>query len=1244
MKFRVLIFSLLLVLCLSLNAQAATLTQNGLEAVLSGSSDDGVISAVLTVRNTSSVEMKDTVLELLPPDGWRKTAGELRLTAPVVGSGEILSLTASFSKNAASGALPATGDGFPLTGMLAAAAVSACILLLRRHWKRLLAGLMCIALLIGCIPLSLAENTELHLKQVVLVGEQSVLLEAKVSSGGLADSSNPADMDNDGMEKWVEQLFGTDPLKSDTDEDGLPDNVEIDLTATDPTLKDTDANGLDDGKEDPDADGLTHLEEYELGTHPHEKDTDNDGLSDGEEVSRYGTAPLKPDTDGDGLSDGNEILLGLNPLLSSTDGLTMDAQRTFAQTLDNSCVEETLLSENDAPPSVKGSVPDIIGDHVRLEETVIDALAENAAVMGKPVRVVTDYAAGTGLELHFDVSKAASRAELMVVCRYRDGRIEPLQTSRSAKDVWVTAEDGEYFVADADKLLSHLGVNVDAHIRKTTGFLRIASASAAELPRPETVHGKVDIVVVLDTSSDRTTNVSTPGMASFISEAKKELQSFINSFTAAYNVNARFALITADSAGETLVKENGEHWYTTPAQFNARLASQNTTRGGWANILKALKVAHDLDYRDDAQKFCLILTCSGTYTNTYVEFHTDDEAGKAMAQKEIGLAIMLPDWYTYRSIAYKDLISYGKAISPPLGGKFAVDLMSMMYNHLGPDALHENWIVLENMEYVRLDAPLGTPNTDTDGDGSNDDEEITGTTVVNLRPLLDPALRFRGLTLNQYTGKTEMVLYTYQSHPLLTDTDYDGIGDKKDSSPRSNLFRGKLHYAYDDSFKECPVEFNVDYRLFFRPNTRYQQKLSVLGSLMAADVYRDTYVRVDEGASGGADDGIAFGSVFGLDGVTRKVVSPDGSDPDDVTEFYIGHRTVEYCDSERIVVFLSMRGTNGTNAEWSSNFDVGSSSDVYFGLTGAKKTNWKNPQHHKGFDVAFNRALLLIDSYLKEEGIADSDLPRSIFITGHSRGAAIANLLGRAFEDRAGWDAYTYTFAAPRTTTASLTECRRYRTIFNIVNTDDMIPGMPLVEWGFNRYGQDKTVSVRGKLEYNAGRTERFGTFEALTGMDYNSDLNTTNTLKSFKAAIDNRNAIYADDPDDEDRRVNIDNKDFASYADAVNHIEVLKAELDRFKLRRFCTFSIQDAIKDCYWYVETRYVPAYLMQNLANLADKDEATKPGVYPRVGYDVRGKYARAIRLFINSSGELLMGGMTHPHMTPTYYLIASQYGF
>ncbi|MDD5676706.1 MAG: hypothetical protein PHW60_01785 [Kiritimatiellae bacterium] len=73
------------------------------------------------------------------------------------------------------------------------------------------------------------------------------------------------------------------PLDVDSDNDGMPDWWEIEhgFNPYDPT----------DASQDADGDGLTNLQEYQLGTDPTKEDTDGDGLRDGDEV-KYGKSPV----------------------------------------------------------------------------------------------------------------------------------------------------------------------------------------------------------------------------------------------------------------------------------------------------------------------------------------------------------------------------------------------------------------------------------------------------------------------------------------------------------------------------------------------------------------------------------------------------------------------------------------------------------------------------------------------------------------------------------------------------------------------------------------------------------------------------------------------------------------------------------------------------------------------------------------------------------------------------------------
>ena len=83
-------------------------------------------------------------------------------------------------------------------------------------------------------------------------------------------------------------------------------------------------------------------------------------------------------------------------------------------------------------------------------------------------------------------------------------------------------------------------------------------------------------------------------------------------------------------------------------------------------------------------------------------------------------------------------------------------------------------------------------------------------------------------------------------------------------------------------------------------------------------------------------------------------------------------------------------------------------------------------------------------------------------------------------------------------------------------------------------------------------------------------------------------------------------------------------------KIMKFCKFTI---VKGALIYkVKINYAPAYLMQSLANMTT-------GLGPLLGHAISGKYATAKNSFIASSGKVVVGGLAHPHMQPTYYLIA-----
>ncbi|MCE2759306.1 MAG: gliding motility-associated C-terminal domain-containing protein, partial [Chitinophagaceae bacterium] len=126
--------------------------------------------------------------------------------------------------------------------------------------------------------------------------------DGEVDANGVPSSAkggvNPPDTDGDGKRDFQEL---------DSDNDGLPDNLEGQGKYIKPTGKDTDGDGLDDAYDadnkgtyiapvDTDKDGIPDFREL---------DSDNDGIPDKVEAGKDGANPV--DTDGDGTPDYREL-------------------------------------------------------------------------------------------------------------------------------------------------------------------------------------------------------------------------------------------------------------------------------------------------------------------------------------------------------------------------------------------------------------------------------------------------------------------------------------------------------------------------------------------------------------------------------------------------------------------------------------------------------------------------------------------------------------------------------------------------------------------------------------------------------------------------------------------------------------------------------------------------------------------------------------------------------------------------
>ncbi|MCD5383007.1 hypothetical protein LR002_02695, partial [Candidatus Gracilibacteria bacterium] len=122
-----------------------------------------------------------------------------------------------------------------------------------------------------------------------------------------------ADADNDGLSNLNELLGGTSPYNNDSDGDGILDG--IDSNSIKPQVPNENlVNYILPTDGDFDGDGISNIDEFNLGTNPRNKDTDGDGIEDGIEIAMkkfWGDTNSDPlnntktpaDTDNDGIPD-----------------------------------------------------------------------------------------------------------------------------------------------------------------------------------------------------------------------------------------------------------------------------------------------------------------------------------------------------------------------------------------------------------------------------------------------------------------------------------------------------------------------------------------------------------------------------------------------------------------------------------------------------------------------------------------------------------------------------------------------------------------------------------------------------------------------------------------------------------------------------------------------------------------------------------------------------------------------------
>lgn len=182
--------------------------------------------------------------------------------------------------------------------------------------------------------------------------------------------------------------------------------------------------------------------------------------------------------------------------------------------------------------------------------------------------------------------------------------------------------------------------------------------------------------------------------------------------------------------------------------------------------------------------------------------------------------------------------------------------------------------------------------------------------------------------------------------------------------------------------------------------------------------------------------------------------------------------------AEKELCVVVVRGSYGS--EWLSNIRIEGTSDVAGELGDAD---------HLGFTLAAAEIVLDLEA---RAAAVDPGVERSYLFCGHSRGGAVANLLASYADGASGahgaipsaGDVRAYTFATPNCTSAEDARDATYDNIFNVLNPSDLVPQLPLAEWGYRRYGRDVWLPAEGQAAFESSHDAMRDSYERSMGAE----------------------------------------------------------------------------------------------------------------------------------------------------------------
>lgn len=585
------------------------------------------------------------------------------------------------------------------------------------------------------------------------------------------------DSDEDGIPDYFEDIFGTDPLKSDTDEDGLTDSYELFTLNTDPLNKDTDDNGISDADEDFDNDGLNNFQECQSLTNPNNSDTDGDVLTDYDEINTYNTNPLKYDTDDDTVWDNDEFELGLDPNNPKTFG-TPDAEYTVTQHLSAEDLSEVNNLNDNFTVEIDIKASNNVKRHIEQGESGYSyVLSDNRAIVGVPI--VLDYAAGAieSGEIRFTLDEDYVRNNTPFYPHINFGIerygvfifdetlniLVPLEAEYEGNTITISTDFlGNLCIIDIEAMLYDLGIEIEPEssdlgiaepfgaavasfalpVENSNDNVEINDVTLEELqkilpPEIETefiapasfsiaaasegtgssIIKQVDVAFVIDTTGSMGTQIGVvkSKLAELIGNLREENISLYVSFIDYKDITCNSGSYRED----TIVYDFTNSVNTMLNNLNGMYISG----GGDApeTVIDGLGYVNNLSFRSNAEKFAFVIT-DANFKNDNIHGISDiEEIAEKLNDKNIKTCVVT---YNFNYLDYIALTLRTGGICIDMNGDFSQRIYDFIFENI--DMSKFRTIIGTSLVSIDLDEPLSWG-----GLCDSDDDDLTDSREVN---------------------------------------------------------------------------------------------------------------------------------------------------------------------------------------------------------------------------------------------------------------------------------------------------------------------------------------------------------------------------------------------------------------------------------------------------------------------------------------------------------------------------------